>query len=720
MTHSTSPFRYRVAIAGCPSHPDVEWNEANLTRLRDLGFNTVQLNVAWGGRPGDEPLNLEDLVALPPARLAELNQPDLPPRSVPERRDERRAQLTHRIALCRELGLRTIFHFGAPFNAQYGIDTDFDGPQARSLLDPETTLYYREMIRAFDAEFPGVDDLLVYTYDQDAWVTSEFGTCVKTRGHTLADQVVPFVSALAEEWRAHRAEGWLWWSPWELSAGQVYECVDRFATDGIGLDLHPNVAETMLTLPVDRWLKNTVRLASQRGIPVLVESFLGAMSEELEPYQYLMHPNAVIRQVRTIASVPGVSGIKEYYGLNPTKWDANLSAAARAMMADEEITEATIVRDLATPFGDAADAVIEAWRLFSEAQEFLPWDLSWYLREFGTSDVSHALTAAGLRGAQVPTPSWESTRRAIFMKNDDAPPHPWMLEDVQLRFGFAEKRIEQALEALEPVIDRISPSHQVIFKASIREARHLLRRVRTYRLHARETNIATMLRTNPAGAEALGFLIDELIVLLREDHENQVAAYSDQGTAALEGAHWIWEDATTYKSNLPWAVRTFTRSFPIASVQSTGEVWLTATSSDRLVRASVNGHLVEGFGTGPPPFRADIVSLLREGHNEIEIRTFKSGSLYERPGICAAIDGPDRIQTDENWRVAKHSTEAKAAVLIALYGDQPWGNQGAGDGGRAIRGAIDLLNENPAKFLETYFQRAPNERTHGLFSVTSC
>ncbi len=68
------------------------------------------------------------------------NQPDLPPRSVPERRDERRAQLTHRIALCRDLGLRTIFHFGAPFNAQYGIDTDFDGPQPRSLLDPETTL----------------------------------------------------------------------------------------------------------------------------------------------------------------------------------------------------------------------------------------------------------------------------------------------------------------------------------------------------------------------------------------------------------------------------------------------------------------------------------------------------------------------------------------------------------------------------------------------------
>ncbi len=36
------------------------------TRLQALGFNTIQLNVAWGSRPGDEPLNLEGVVALDP------------------------------------------------------------------------------------------------------------------------------------------------------------------------------------------------------------------------------------------------------------------------------------------------------------------------------------------------------------------------------------------------------------------------------------------------------------------------------------------------------------------------------------------------------------------------------------------------------------------------------------------------------------------------------
>ncbi|HUW81186.1 MAG TPA: hypothetical protein VMZ31_00150 [Phycisphaerae bacterium] len=41
----------------------VDWSAENIARLKTLGFNTVQLNVAWGNRPGDEPLNIE--VSLP-------------------------------------------------------------------------------------------------------------------------------------------------------------------------------------------------------------------------------------------------------------------------------------------------------------------------------------------------------------------------------------------------------------------------------------------------------------------------------------------------------------------------------------------------------------------------------------------------------------------------------------------------------------------------------
>jgi hypothetical protein len=61
-SNSAEPFKFwRV----------VPWTDPNLLRLKALGFNTIQVNVACGPRPGDEPLNLEDVVELPPDLAAE-------------------------------------------------------------------------------------------------------------------------------------------------------------------------------------------------------------------------------------------------------------------------------------------------------------------------------------------------------------------------------------------------------------------------------------------------------------------------------------------------------------------------------------------------------------------------------------------------------------------------------------------------------------------------
>lgn len=56
------PFRYKVAIIGNPSNPDIRYDESQMQALKDLGYNTLQLNIAWGARPADEPLNLEDIL----------------------------------------------------------------------------------------------------------------------------------------------------------------------------------------------------------------------------------------------------------------------------------------------------------------------------------------------------------------------------------------------------------------------------------------------------------------------------------------------------------------------------------------------------------------------------------------------------------------------------------------------------------------------------------
>src|SRR6476661_7222024 len=132
-TH-TSPFQTRVGFLGNPNSAEpfkfwrvVPWTDANLQRLKDLGFNTIQVNVAWGPRPDDEPLNLEDVVALLP--------------------------------------------------------------------------------EIFARDFPEVDDILVYTYDQDAWLCSEFGPCPRCLGIPLHERLPHFLNHLASRWKAVRSQG---------------------------------------------------------------------------------------------------------------------------------------------------------------------------------------------------------------------------------------------------------------------------------------------------------------------------------------------------------------------------------------------------------------------------------------------------------------------------------------------------------------------------------
>ena len=55
------PFQYKIAIIGNPSNPDIRYDSSTLSSLKKHGFNALQLNIAWGARPADEPLNLEDL-----------------------------------------------------------------------------------------------------------------------------------------------------------------------------------------------------------------------------------------------------------------------------------------------------------------------------------------------------------------------------------------------------------------------------------------------------------------------------------------------------------------------------------------------------------------------------------------------------------------------------------------------------------------------------------
>lgn len=488
------PFTDRIALLGCPVQPDPGWTPGSIARLRDLGFTAVQLNVAWGARPGDEPLNLEDVLDLPPALAALPPNHAVPQRAKAERHAQRIAQLRERAHVAKAGGLRTVFHFGAPYMGMYAVPmADWGKRLSRCLSDGRTPEYCAGLIRAFAAAHPDVDDLWVYTFDQDAWICSEFGTCPTCRGVSLHERLPAFVDLLARTWRACRPDGMLWWEPWELSAGQVYRCAERIDPAVTALALHSNIAEVQATLPVDRWLRNTCDLARRRGIRVVVEHWLGGASEELEPFTCLSHPQLTWRALARIGGVPGVNGIKEYFGLLPERCDPNLAATA-LFLAEPDLPEDVAMRRIAAGLSRDPAALVGFWDLCSQGMENFPWDLSWFIREVGRARPDHALSAAAIRGFCADSPSWRSTRGAVFMRIDNQPAHPWLLEDVQLRCERAATFWAQAHTAGLALADAVIPAWREGFVRGLAELDHCRRVALSYALHCRATNLCELLR----------------------------------------------------------------------------------------------------------------------------------------------------------------------------------------------------------------------------------
>jgi hypothetical protein len=727
----TNTFTYRVGFLACPSRPDVEWNLANLKTLKDLGFNTIQLHIAWGSRPGDEPLNIEDVVALPPELDAQYPQP-IPLRGdpAPESRARRRADLSHRLELCRQLGLRTIFHFGAPYNAH----ARFGDNPPNCIMDERVIRRYELLLEAFARDFPGVDDILLYTYDQDAWLCGEFGECPRCQGVPLHERLVPFLDRLVAQWRALSPHGCTWWSPWELSAGQVLQCVALLKPEGLGLDLHPNVAETIASMPVDRWLKNTCAAAAERGIPVLVESFLGAASEEVEPYQYLQHPLVTRRQVAAIASVPGVKGIKEYYGLIPDKEDPNLRMAGLCF-ASPDAPEWELLHRLAEPYGVVAKQVAEFWRLCSTAQELFPWDISWFVREVGKSDLSHSLTAAFVRGQQCHTPAWDATRAAIFMKTDSAQPHPWLLEDVQLRFQLAGEKMARALEIGRAIEAQMPRDLAHSFSAGLQELAHLHKQVLAYAFHLRETNLSTLMRqARQTGKAVPQQWLDEMAELLSVDCANQQTPYAAQ--LSQGDSRWIWEPGATSVESGPFRPTSFRKRFDLPADKPIQRAQLLYANTEFLLRLAINGKPIGKDCAAVFPYFLDITAELRPGANVLAARVFRAVGEAARQGMLAALqiefaDGSvQTLVSDSSWRVT-HGERSDwgdpdlddsawaSAEDLGPYGIEPWTTKTFGDNGAAISAALDLLRRDVDAFLAAYFQVVPDTFSRGVFSVTS-
>ena len=521
-------FDYKVGILGTPSAPNVECNDKNMELMKELGFNTMQLNIAWGYRPADNALNLEDVISVPAEFRLPVDEDSTLNKNIgssktfihaPYRIAARAAELKHRIVMCEKYGMRTIFHFGAPFVAYPAVE-----PLSQCISDPQTLKRYVKLIENFHREFPGVDDLLLYTYDQNAWLCSEDGPCKRCSGVPLDNRVTKFVNTLARTWHKLNKDGRLWWEPWEISAGQTYAAIEKLDPACVGLSIHSSITEVQIASAADRWFKNVLTLAGERKIPVLGEVWLGTATEEIEPYIYLPSPLATLRALRAMNNAGKLTGIKEYYGNIPDREDPNLRMAS-IFFQNHEINDDEALNLLAKPYENAAGKVKLYWRYSSEVIEMYPWDISWFTREVGRSDPQHLLTAATLKGASWVTPSWLSNRRAAFMRTvETESPHFWMLEDAQLRFEATARKIDQSLAAAADARKDVPKKYLAEFDMGVNELIGFKQRCLAYTYHIRETNLCKIMRRS---IEKTGKVNDanltELRTILIKDQQNQGA-----------------------------------------------------------------------------------------------------------------------------------------------------------------------------------------------------
>ncbi len=500
-------LEYRIGMIGNPVEPFIPWSDEIVEELKQLGFNAIQLNVAWGCRPGNEPLNIEDVVELP----------EMDNKRRKEVR-ELRQRIRDRLAQCKKHHMRSIFHFGAPFNGRSAYEGT---PLAQCVSDPSVIEKYVLLLKELERQIPGIDDILLYTYDQDAWLCSEFVHCDACRGIPLHQRLPVFLNALWAAWREIRPNGRLWWEPWELSTGQTMRIVQELPADNFGLMLHSNTGEVQKARPVDLWFRDMAMLSKERGIPVVGECFLAEASEETEPFKRIPCPQLTYLQIHAVAAIDGVQGIKEYYGLIPGRQDPCLNMAGQVFQ-DEERSLEECLQNLAIPYGEFAPQVKKLWKLVSEGYSLFPWEVSWYAREIGTASPDHGWSAAFIRGQQASTPSWESSRHAVFMKTDNSQPHPWMLEDIQLRCQMAAERLQKAADRCGELLPRLTKKHEAQFRETMENLNNFARICRSYAIHLRMTNVAGLLREDClAGRQLSERLLSELGELLQRDVENQ-------------------------------------------------------------------------------------------------------------------------------------------------------------------------------------------------------
>ena len=489
-------FKYFVGIVGNPSVPDISWSDEELEQIKALGVNVVQLSIAWGGKPSNEVLNLEDLDA------------------------EQRAKFAFRIQQAKKHGLKTLAHFGIPRMLNYSP------VRPACIMDVAVQKKYEALLGEFMTSFPEVDDVLVYTFDQQAWLCSEFGPCPRCSGLPLDERLPSFLNLLNETMQKSGRNTTLWWKPWELSKGQVVAILDKVKPAHFGLALNPSTSNEVYpfndrSFKSDLGVKRLVRMAFERNIPVLGE-FDHTLYKPLYQMQDFF-PRLIYEQMQGWKEMEGVIGIKEYYGFSPTTFSVN-AAMLQAWIKAPGAPLAALLQEVAAPYGPkAAPILIQAWEYVAQSVEAFPWDTTYLIGPMGLDqgrDGAHDWEPVSIPNSTWDTPIWKANRRANFMLTQDHKAHPWLFEDAGLRLedsaalGFkAVGFYDQAIAAGGSKTNDMRLQRDIVWK--------MARSLRGKGLHFLETLAAQDARMVQNDERQFPIVVKRLEALLKKDVENQ-------------------------------------------------------------------------------------------------------------------------------------------------------------------------------------------------------
>jgi hypothetical protein len=182
-----------------------------------------------------------------------------------------------------------------------------------------------------------------------------------------------------------------------------------------------------------------------------------------------------------------------------------------------------LIDDITQRFGDQQANVRKLCDELSEAMLIYPWEGSWMFRLTSHASIDHGWSAAVIRGQMADTPSWNSTRHAMFMKTDDRDDHPDLLEDIQLRCELAADHFEKAFPLSRTLEKSVTdPADQKMFATVSKDIDTFDRVARSFALHIGETLVARMLREDLDAKRPMEpRLVEEMKQLLKSDAENQ-------------------------------------------------------------------------------------------------------------------------------------------------------------------------------------------------------